>query len=859
MKKTTKCWEVFKCEKNKCPVYKSKTLRCWLVSGTHCRDEIQGKYIEKMEMCLDCRPFKANMNIAAMRETISVVNDQFKEFRRLVRKRDRELEDVSMELSLGLSEVLEALNKIASGDPRVRISEDSKNELIAKLKQVANMTAKGIGTIVDQSHEFAIGLAEHFDVLNRVSKGELNARISEVSQDDLLKALGKVTNQMIESVSTEITERKKAEAGLRESEERFRGISSTAADAILLMDNDGRISYWNPSAEKMFGYTTKEAIGKELHMLLAPEKYYEEYTKGFARFKNTGNGPAIGNTLEFSALKKDGTEFPIEVSTSAIQIKGKWHSVGIVRDITDRKRAEEVLREKEAREALILSSLPTAFYTAEIYDSFGWVWVSEQINRVTGYPASRFVEEKHFWSSRIHPDDSERVIKRLKIIYSAGSVSNEYRWQCADGSYRWFINLAVLIKDEKGNPKEIIGTWRDISERKEAEKALQESKEELQTIYDGMVDGVLIAIIETRRFIHANSAICNMLGYSEAEFLSMSVADIHPKDRLSYVFDKFKAQADGRISLAESLPCIKKDGSIFYADVDTKLINYKGQPCLVGFFHDITERKQAEEEIRRLNEELEQRVIERTAQLETANKELESFSYSVSHDLRAPLRSIDGFSRIVLEEYADKVDDEGKRLLNVIRDSTKKMGALIDDLLALSRIGRKDIEFTKIDMNKLAKAVCDEVITNIPERHVQFSIDQLPSVYGDPIMIHQVFLNILSNALKFTEPRETAIIRVGVLNGENENIYYVKDNGVGFDMQYAGKIFGPFQRLHNDEEFKGTGIGLAIVYRIIQRHGGRIWAEGKLDEGATFYFALPKLAISNKRSDDSKNLMLKDN
>jgi PAS domain S-box-containing protein len=729
MKKTTKCWEVFRCEKNKCPVYKSKTLRCWLVSGTYCRNEIQGKYIEKMEMCLDCRPFKTNMNITAMKETISVVNNQFKEFRRLVRKRDKELEDVSMELSLGLSEVLEALNKIALGDPRVMISEDSKNELIAKLKQVANMTAKGIGTIVDQSHEFAIGLAEHFDVLNRVSKGELSARISEVSQDELLKALGKVTNQMIESVSREITERKKA---------------------------------------------------------------------------------------------------------------------------------EEELREKEAMEALILSSLPTAFYTAEIYDSFGWVWVSEQINRITGYPASRFVEEKHFWSSRIHPDDCERVIKGLKIIYSAGSVSNEYRWQCADGSYRWFINLAVLIKDEKGNPKEIIGTWRDITERKEAERALQESKEELQTIYNGMVDGVLIAVIETRRFIHANSAICNMLGYSEAELLSMSIDDIHPKDRLSYVFDKFKAQAEGRITLAEGLPCLRKDGSTFYADVDTKPISYRGHPCLVGFFHDITERRQAEDEIRRLNEELEQRVIERTAQLETANKELESFSYSVSHDLRAPLRSIDGFSRIIFEEYGDKVDDEGKRILNVVRDSTKKMGVLIDDLLALSRIGRKDIEFTKIDMNKLAKTVCDEVITNIPEKHIQFSIDPLPSAYGDPIMIHQVFLNLLSNAIKFTEPRETAIIKVGVLDVDNENIYYVKDNGVGFDMQYAGKIFGPFQRLHNDEEFKGTGIGLAIVHRIINRHGGRIWAEAKVDEGATFYFTLPKSAISYQQSDDSKNLMLKD-
>jgi PAS domain S-box-containing protein len=838
MKKKTKCWELFECDKKKCPVYKSKSLNCWLISGTHCRDEIQGKFIEKMEMCLECKVFSANMDISAMRETIKIMNKQFGQFRKLVRKRDKELEGVSMELSLGLSEALEALNKIALGDPRVRISEVSENELIAKLKEVVNISAKEIGTIVDQSHEFAIGLAEHFDVLNRVSKGELSARISEVSQDELLKALGKVTNQMIESVSREITERKKA---------------------------------------------------------------------------------------------------------------------------------EEELREKEAREALILSSLPMAFYTAQPSAPFGRLWVSEQIQRISGFPNSKFIGEAHFWESRIHPDDRKKVLNRFETISQGGAVAIEYRWQCADGLYRWFVSQAVLIRDEQGNPKEIIGTWRDITERKQADAALRESKEELQTIYNGMVDGVLIAVIETRRFIHANSAICNMLGYSETELLSMYIDDIHPKENLAYVFGKFDAQAKGKISLAESLPCLRKDGSIFYADVDTKPISYKGHPCLVGFFHDITERrhaeeeikqslsllkatlestadgilvvdkegkivsynqrfiqmwripksviatrddnealsfvlnqlkepdiflskvkelyskpesesydvidfkdgrvferysmpqqigndvvgrvwsfrnitdrKMAEEEIRKLNEELEQRVIERTAQLETANKELESFSYSVSHDLRAPLRSIDGFSRIVLDEYADKIDDEGKRLLNVVRDSTKKMGVLIDDLLALSRVGRRDIEFSKVDMNKLVRVVYEEIRTTMSESQFQVDIGQLPSAYGDPIMIQQVFLNLLTNAIKFTGNKDAAVIEVGGHSGENENVYYVRDNGVGFDMQYADKMFGAFQRLHSDKEFSGTGIGLAIVQRIILRHGGRIWAEGKVNEGATFYFTLPK-------------------
>jgi len=298
----------------------------------------------------------------------------------------------------------------------------------------------------------------------------------------------------------------------------------------------------------------------------------------------------------------------------------------------------------------------------------------------------------------------------------------------------------------------------------------------------------------------------------------------------------------------EALTTVAPEAAPGKAPVATRAWDFFAE-CLAPFemthrgFREANETLRARGvEIRNLDEELKRHVIE----LEVVNKELESFSYSVSHDLRAPLRAIDGFSRMLVEDHGDNLDAEARRMVNVIASSTREMGQLIDDLLAFSRLGRAPMKTSDINMKDLVEEVFEEMGIATPERVVRFEVYAMPFAKCDRSLMRQVFVNLLSNAVKFTAPKgENAVIEVGGRIEANENVYYVRDNGTGFDMKYADKMFRVFQRLHSPEEFAGTGIGLALVQRIVCRHGGRVWAEGKKDEGATFHFTLPNKETNN--------------
>lgn len=330
----------------------------------------------------------------------------------------------------------------------------------------------------------------------------------------------------------------------------------------------------------------------------------------------------------------------------------------------------------------------------------------------------------------------------------------------------------------------------------------------------------------------------SLFGYESGEMKDRLATDwFLPETRDAVVNAIEEVMTLGQSSIEASM--VSKDGHLVPMFLTGVKFEAQGQSYFVGTGIDITERKQKDDQIRELNASLEHRVSERTEQLETVVKELDSFSYSVSHDLRAPLRAVDGFSRILADDYATRLDDDGMRMLGVICNETQRMGQLIDDLLAFSRLGRQQMELEQIDMHALAQSVFDELAALDPERQLRLDLHPLPPARGTKAMIRQVWANLIDNAIKFTRERMPGEIEIGVLDdAHGAPIYYVKDNGAGFDMRYASKLFGVFQRLHTQQEFPGTGVGLALVERILQRHGGRVWAEAEIQRGAIFYFTL---------------------
>ncbi|MFL6210411.1 MAG: PAS domain S-box protein [Pyrinomonadaceae bacterium] len=627
------------------------------------------------------------------------------------------------------------------------------------------------------------------------------------------------------TASIDITERDRAE-------ERFRQLIEGAPNGMVMVDGTGKLVLINAQIEKTFGYNRAELLGQPIEMLV-PARFHAHHPAYRDSFITNPTARPMGAGRDLYGLRKDGSEFPVEIGLNPLQTEQGTMVLGTVVDITERKRAEETLRRSQAQLAGVIGSAMDAIISVDeeqrivLFNQAAERMFLYPAEEAMGQPLDRFIPKRFRPTHRGHIEDFGRTHVTKRTMGSLGAIFGLR----ADGE-EFPIEASISQLESEGR-KFYTVILRDITERKHAEEALKEQARILD------LAPVLIRDL-SGRIIFWNSGSEQMYGWSSAEAVG-KVTHVLLKTEFPRPLEEIKARLFAYGHWEGELIHIRRDGArIVVASHWVIHKNELDEPrAILEVNNDITERKQAEEEVRRLNEELEQRVAERTAQLEAANKELEAFSYSVSHDLRAPLRHINGFSQALLEDYADKLDADGRSYLQEVRSASQEMAQLIDDVLQLARVTRSEMRREVVNLSELAQSVVAELQKREPGHTVTVQIEDGLLAHGDKRLLRIMLVNLLGNAWKFTAKQAQPEIVFGHEQQDGETAFFVRDNGAGFDMTYADKLFGAFQRLHTVAEFEGTGIGLATVQRILNRHGGRVWAVGAVNQGATFYFTLP--------------------
>mgnify|MGYP002260216263 CR=1 FL=1 len=674
----------------------------------------------------------------------------------------------------------------------------------------------------------------------QIAAGNYEVRVPVKTRDEIGQ-LASSFNGMAERILERQQELVSSQKSLAESELRYRTLIENLQEGIWVIDANAATTYVNPRMAEMLGYTVSEMMGASIF------DFKDEEGARLLKERLELSRSGIKQFVDAEFLKKDGARIYATVSSAPLIEGGEYKGAiaGIV-DITERRKAEEALRESEERFRAILDNMGNVVYMKDLDGRHIFV------NRLFEVVSRRAKTEVYGKTvSELFPEEASKEFDEndREVLKHDRPMEFEESFPLEDGVHT-YISIKFPLKDTRGKTYAVCGVSTDITNLKKAEEALRKSEHSLR-------EAQRIAHIGNwewdmdKTFFYKSDEVLRIFGRKDADIESLAdyLDAVHPDDREKVIMSSRKA--------LETEQACSVDARIIRGDGAERIVHMQGEVArdasgkpmrMAGIVQDITERKQAEDEVIKLNRELERRVEERTLELKRANEalaaaktEIETFTYSVAHDLRSPLRLIDGFSILLLKKQRERLDRDGQDHLERIRASARRMGQLIDDLMNLSFVMRAEVVPGEVDLSAIAMSIAIDLEKADPERKSDFVIEEGLAARGDERLLRMVLENLLGNAWKFTSKKDGPRIefcRCGEEDGKY--VFCVRDNGVGFEMAHAERLFQPFQRLHSQDEFPGTGIGLATVRQIVQRHGGRVWAEGAKGAGAAFYFTLQR-------------------